>query len=549
MQKKSKKLIISLLTVTSVLIGSLGLGADEGGSIFLPSLATAASYSADINTNEVRTYEPLNDSLTISVKLDSEKESETDWNAIFNTSIFLNKDPDNEIEVSYELNQLADDRIQIQSIIQQKINQKGLQINHSQSVPISLNALKIGVYYKLVVTAKGYQNDGTIIANEETVFFHVTAKGIKNGWDIELPSYLPAERINGDKTQILSQPFSNEYGKSQASPGEVEQIQQDTISVNALVNSSGKWSRYTRDGGTTNVRYALVEVLYRDQFYIWRTAATTYTDSSGNWSASYNTPSQSNLWEVRVYSKNPSYGEVQNQSGGLYYSYTQYSDLSTGGSIGTWYVTSGSDQQKAFWSFEDIVRTKETIGSYVNGGIITIVWYPTNTSGSYYTHGGKIYLNQNSPSSKSVTVHEIAHNYMYNIYGSMPSSPSCSPHYMGTASSQGCAWVEGWANFISLYVNFSPIYEYTGGSTDNLENTSSFSSGDSVEGRVAGALWDMYDSTNDGTDIYNFSFSSIYRAMYDSKVNTFSEYWAKWKTLGYSTNAKECIKQNSITYS
>jgi hypothetical protein len=323
----------------------------------------------------------------------------------------------------------------------------------------------------------------------------------------------------------------------------------DSVSAVAAVNLSGKWSRSTRDGGTTNVRYALVEVVYRDQFYIWRTAATTYTDSAGNWSVSYNAPSQHNLWEVRVYTKNSSYGEVQNQSGGLYYTYTQYSDLSTGGSIGTWYVLSGTDSQKAFWSFEDIVRTKETIGSYVNGGIITIVWYPTNTSSSYYTHGGKIYLNQNSPASKSITVHEIAHNYMYNIYGSMPSTPSCSPHYMDSASSQGCAWVEGWANFLSLYVNFSPIFEYTGGSTVNLENTSSFASGDSVEGRVAGALWDMYDAANEGDDKYTFAFSSIYRAMYDSKVNTFSEYWTKWKALGYSTNAKDCIKQNSIIYS
>ncbi|QCT00987.1 hypothetical protein E6C60_0261 [Paenibacillus algicola] len=36
--------------------------------------------------------------------------------------------------------------------------------------------------------------------------------------------------------------------------------------------------------------------------------------------------------------------------------------------------------------------------------------------------------------------------------------------------------------------------------------------------------------------------------MYNAKVNTFSEYWSKWKGLGYSTNAKESIKQNSITY-
>ncbi|GBG11002.1 hypothetical protein PAT3040_05780 [Paenibacillus agaridevorans] len=93
----------------------------------------------------------------------------------------------------------------------------------------------------------------------------------------------------------------------------------DSVSAVAAVNLSGKWSRSTRDGGTTNVRYALVEVVYRDQFYIWRTAATTYTDSAGNWSVSYNAPSQHNLWEVRVYTKNSSYGEVQNQSGGLYY--------------------------------------------------------------------------------------------------------------------------------------------------------------------------------------------------------------------------------------
>ncbi|MNO66530.1 hypothetical protein D3C76_573190 [compost metagenome] len=68
------------------------------------------------------------------------------------------------------------------------------------------------------------------------------------------------------------------------------------------------------------------------------------------------------------------------------------------------------------------------------------------------------------------------------------------------------------------------VYTYTGGSTISLENTSSFDNGDTVEGRVPGALWDLYDTSNDGTDTRSYDFSKIYRAMWDGgSKNTFAE--------------------------
>ncbi|MNJ64367.1 Mycolysin precursor [compost metagenome] len=145
-------------------------------------------------------------------------------------------------------------------------------------------------------------------------------------------------------------------------------------------------------------------------------------------------------------------------------------------------------------------------------------------------------------------MHEMGHYYMYNLYGSIPPIPSCSNHTFQTATSTGCAWVEGWASIVPLIFS-NGVYTYTSGATISLENTSSFDNGDTVEGRVLGALWDLYDTANDGTDTRSYDFSKIYRAMWDGgSKSTFANWWSKWKSLNYDVDAKFSIQQNAINY-
>jgi hypothetical protein len=52
--------------------------------------------------------------------------------------------------------------------------------------------------------------------------------------------------------------------------------------------------------------------------------------------------------------------------------------------------------------------------------------------------------------------HEIGHAIMDDIYeDAYPATPNCSGHKVDTASSAGCAWTEGFADWLPL-ADFDP---------------------------------------------------------------------------------------------
>ncbi|WNC16280.1 hypothetical protein [Brevibacillus brevis] len=69
-----------------------------------------------------------------------------------------------------------------------------------------------------------------------------------------------------------------------------------------------------------------------------------------------------------------------------------------------------------------------------------------------------------------------------------------------------------------------------------------------VEGRVAGALWDMIDTTNDGYDTMSTSLSDIIRVFTTKKPGTFAQFWSGWIASGYSPSFIGCLNQNTIYY-
>lgn len=144
---------------------------------------------------------------------------------------------------------------------------------------------------------------------------------------------------------------------------------------------------------------------------------------------------------------------------------------------------------------------------------------------------------------------------MYNIYENhyYPPGDCPDPHFITGASSQGCAWREGWATFFALAANDNPYYTYPEGSLEDLEMpTGIWDNGDEVEGRVAGALWDIFDNHDDDYDEYGHSFDEIWYTIYTHNHDTFADYWQDWKddTSG-SRNRHEAVKsvyQNTIDY-
>jgi hypothetical protein len=86
---------------------------------------------------------------------------------------------------------------------------------------------------------------------------------------------------------------------------------------------------------------------------------------------------------------------------------------------------------------------------------------PDSTVGDHYQRSGfshdEVFLLGRTPDSRSIVAHEIGHAIMDDIYeDAYPATPNCSGHKVDTASSAGCAWTEGFADWLPLAV-FDPV--------------------------------------------------------------------------------------------
>lgn len=484
------------------------------------------------------------------------------WDVTFDLDISLDVTiggaSEEKLTVFYSLSKLVDTE---SGALDTKIKDKMLltkafKLKEKKTNSIIITDLENGQYQLDVQALTEFKNNERL-GGRQNLFFTVSDHGVSDGWDVPVDFATYGYDEKGKKLKIADYKDKENYGKEAANdiltaPLSSTQFSNGKIKLaaTAAATFSGSIKEYFRDyTSVIAVKNARVELRYRDQFYIWRNIASTSTDGSGNFSMTYTSPSGANLWEVRVIAQN-AFGKVIDQNGNPWTVIFQYSDLSTGGNIGNVYIPNNSATQKAFWLHNDILITHDSLLPYRDPGSATIVWYPSSTESARYVYGDKIYLNAASAQSKTTAIHELAHNYMYNIYNnSFPSVNCSSGHYYNTRSEVGCAWTEGWAHFLALNMNGSPIYTYTDGTQWNAENTSSFATGDAVEGRVAGALWDLRDTVNDGSDFRGYLFKNIYEVMYSTKIDTFLEYWNQWKAKGFDIGAKDSIAQNSINYS
>lgn len=134
---------------------------------------------------------------------------------------------------------------------------------------------------------------------------------------------------------------------------------------------------------------------------------------------------------------------------------------------------------------------------------------PDSTVGDHYQRSGfsydEVFLLGRTPDSRSIVAHEIGHAIMDDIYeDAYPATPNCSGHKVDTASSAGCAWTEGFADWLPLAVYGTSVFKWQANLTYDLEpptwNNAGFQDGDTVEGRVAGALLDLDDRRAESWD-------------------------------------------------
>jgi hypothetical protein len=135
---------------------------------------------------------------------------------------------------------------------------------------------------------------------------------------------------------------------------------------------------------------------------------------------------------------------------------------------------------------------------------------------------------------------------------------ACWNHEMFSQIDANCAWSEGWADFVSLVVNEDSCYDFgvascTEGSFDLEEQMigDGYPSGDTTGARVAGALYDLFDTTNDPPfDSASFGLDPISDIVFQgANEPDFYAFWVGWKSSGQNKHhAVRAIWQNTIFY-
>ena len=187
---------------------------------------------------------------------------------------------------------------------------------------------------------------------------------------------------------------------------------------------------------------------------------------------------------------------------------------------------------------------------------VVILWQPDSTDGTYYSlAGNNVHLKAIDPDSAHTVSHEVTHSIMDDVYeDAYPATPNCNPHNIPAVSSAGCAWTEGFAEWLPAVVFRDPSYRWPNGSSLNLETptwgTAGWSNGPTVEGRVAGALIDLYDTNNEGTDRWSEDMSVIWSTFQNHVSGNLSAFWSHRRADGFnvSNSPLGSFYQNTINF-
>lgn len=174
-------------------------------------------------------------------------------------------------------------------------------------------------------------------------------------------------------------------------------------------------------------------------------------------------------------------------------------------------VNFGSFKEAPIWKTITVTADK-----LVNGGItpgrVTIC---TSHGPIRYSPKTKIiYIPGSKADSPDAVNHEYGHAIM-DQYIPVPLISTCSEsHKLGVATSEQCAFVEGWADFFSIFGkanrNAALVTIFNIAEMEKYFSTLTYSSALKDEGRVAAGLWDLYDTHNDSNISGNPDFGSLY---------------------------------------
>lgn len=197
------------------------------------------------------------------------------------------------------------------------------------------------------------------------------------------------------------------------------------------------------------------------------------------------------------------------------------------------------------------------------GAPIVAQWGVGSSEGDYYAPDDRIYLTDAAELYPHVILHHLAHALGWTLFGNNGYPVSCfglGPHRMElpTTYDPVCAWAEGWAIGFAMAVLGDPGYRTALLHLD-LEvpdaTTPGWASGDTVPGRVAGAVWDLFDTTRDGYDIFPAAgdaaerFAPLWESYQRGAPTTTAAFWQAWLDGGYDAcDGVRSLFQNTIDY-
>ncbi|MSP13029.1 MAG: hypothetical protein EXR62_08725 [Chloroflexi bacterium] len=197
-------------------------------------------------------------------------------------------------------------------------------------------------------------------------------------------------------------------------------------------------------------------------------------------------------------------------------------------------------------------------------GNFTAVWSSSTTEGPTFDSATNTLLfRAGDPQFPDLILYTQAKAVLYNnnTGADLNACPAGDPaDRLRVAVTPRCAWLDGFSIFFAVAAR-NQVFpnDTTFGTVDpNKEadieaatwGTPGWQNGDGVPGRVAGALWDLYDSHNDGYDMYSGGIAKVWNAVHNHTIKTMLDFWASFRSTnpGDSCIAIGAVYQNTIDY-
>ena len=180
------------------------------------------------------------------------------------------------------------------------------------------------------------------------------------------------------------------------------------------------------------------------------------------------------------------------------------------------------------------INTVTSVAPTANFPVLTIDWAESNPAGEtfYDSDGGadtrRISLSgQNNADIDEYDAHTIAHEFGHYIEDRFSRSDSIGgPHTFGDRLDPRVAFSEGFGYAFAAIVLNDPLIRDAGGANQaselffNIETDSTTAEGWYSEGSVQEILWDLYDTTNEGSDTLSLGLAPLWAVLTGEQRNT-----------------------------